>query len=129
MVVSTVGSKDRVVFRFGPNSGQPVRPAGRIRTARAPFTEMASGQTVKVRGKRFVEVAFSGLYLFDSYGRDAFQGALDRHPSKKSLRDIISIDSFEGHMTWILGYNGTGCVTLRTNRSAHTVTVEFAHAR
>ena len=117
--------KDQVIFKFGPDSGQPVSPRARLRAVKPPFTFVASGQPASVKGKRFVEVRFSGMYLFDAYGNDAFQGALDRHPKSNALRDVISIDSFEGHMTWIMGYNGDGCVTVRSNRAIHTVTVEF----
>jgi hypothetical protein len=86
---------------------------------------MSSGASVTVKGKHFVEVRFTGMYLFDSYGSDAFQGSLDRHPKGRALRDVVSIDSFEGHLTWIMGYNGDGCVTLRSSAATHTVTIDF----
>jgi hypothetical protein len=128
MKVSSVGATDRVVFTFGAKSGQPVTPHGRLRAVRPPFTEVASGKKVTVRGKRFVEVGFSGMYLFDRNGNDAFQGELDRHPKLTAVRDIISIDSFEGHMTWVVGYNGGGCVTIHSNRTARTLTIQFDHS-
>jgi hypothetical protein len=125
MEITTGAQQDQVVLRFGPDSGQPVTPHGRLRADRPPFTEMGSGAAVTVKGKHFVELRFTGMYLFDSYGNDAFQGALDRHPKGKALRDVISIDSFEGHLTWIMGYIGGGCVTLHSSRATHTVTIDF----
>ena len=120
-------TSDRVTFTFGPPAPEPTTPRGHLREVTPPIREGASGNEIKVDGQRFVEVKFDGLYLFDAAGNPAFKGSQDLHPNQAAIRQVVATEEFEGVFTWVVGFNGPGCVTLGGDSAARTVTLDVTH--
>jgi hypothetical protein len=126
--ITSSGGSDRIVFHFGPLSGEPLEPAGSIQSAQPPFTEGASSNTVDVSGDEFVQIRFEGMLIADAGGHETFSGSTDRNPNLPALRELVETDASEGVIVWIAGYNGGGCVHLAVSEKAGTVTVTIDHA-
>ena len=101
---------DRVVFTFGIRSTAPTRPALRIAEVQPPFSRGASGLPVVVEGRRFLDVRFDGLLLFDAAGTPALSGDRDLHPNGLAIREVVNLDESEGVSDWVLGLSSGGCV-------------------
>ena len=43
------------------------------------------------------------------------------------VEDWFQVGAFEGVITWVVGLNGSGCVTLASDQAARTVTLDVAH--
>ncbi|MFL5680976.1 MAG: hypothetical protein ACJ77B_10290 [Chloroflexota bacterium] len=126
--ISSGGGSDRIVFHFGPLSGEPLEPAGSIQTAHPPFTEGQSTNTVDVSGDDFVQIRFEGMLIADKNGHETFSGSTHRNPNLPALRELVETDASEGVVVWIAGYNGGGCVHVAVSEKGGTVTVTFEHA-
>jgi hypothetical protein len=126
--ISSSGGSDRIVFHFGPLSGEPLEPAGSIESAHPPFTEGQSTNTVDVSGDEFVQIRFEGMLIADASGHETFSGSTDRNPKLPALRELVETDASEGVIVWIAGYNGGGCVHVAVSEKAGTVTVTIDHA-
>ncbi len=125
--VSSGAGFDRIVFGFAERSAAPTDPRGTLRAATPPFIEDGRGEPVAVDGRRFVELRFDGMLLADEDGRAVYEGERELRPGLPAVEHAVSTGAFEGVITWIVGLNGSGCVTLTSDQVARTVTVDVAH--
>lgn len=103
---------DTITFVLGERSAAPTAPNGRLRAVTPPFSAGGSGLPVDVPGSRHVEIRLEGMFLYDDAGTPAYDGPRRFDPTGPVLRALASIDEFEGHSTWIAGFDGVGCVAL-----------------
>jgi hypothetical protein len=131
MVDATVTSTDDadiVTFVLGdPSSPSPPQgpSEGSIAIAEPPFVEGASGLPVEVDGRRVLELRFTGMTLGDEDLTPTYDGPFEFHPDLPALRSVIQREQFEGVISWYVGYDGPGCVTLASDQ--RSVTVVIAH--
>jgi len=102
---------DSVEFLFGPRSSAPTLPKGYLLEVRPPFAAGGSGLPIEVKGTRFVQVRFEGMYLYDDAGTATFTGTRDTLGTGP-VAEVVVIDESEGYSTWIIGIRGSGCVSL-----------------
>lgn len=105
-------SADRLILIFGPRGGT-VEPSLTLTPASPPFAMGGSGLPVQVAGSRFLQLRLDGMMIHDDLGRPTFTGARDQKLEAGLIREAIVVDEFEGVVAWIVGYDGSGCVTLR----------------
>lgn len=128
VVVGSAGSQDLVSFVFGDLSlpEPPQGPSeGALNAASPPFTHASSGLPVDVDGERVLEIRFTGMSLSDDLGRPTYDGELDLRPALPAVRTVVNVDLSEGHVSWLIGYDGEGCVTLSSD--ARSVTIAIDH--
>jgi hypothetical protein len=115
---------DQVLFVFGsPSSPAGVGSGtGLLEEAEPPFTEDGSGLPLEVPGERVVRVRFDGLLLFDESGTPT-------NPTDSPIlgsgivRAIVREGAFEGVESWLIGFDGPGCVTLGADDTGLTIVV------
>lgn len=128
VVVGSAGSQDLVTFVFGDLSlpEPPQGPSeGALSVATPPFTHASSGLPIDVDGQRVLEVRFTGMSLANDVGQPTYDGQLDFRPALPALRTVVNVDMSEGHVSWLIGYDGEGCVTLTSD--ARSVTIAIDH--
>ena len=127
--ISETAGADVVTFVFGEKSS-PAPPQGQsegsIQAAEPPFTEGASGLEIDIDAEHVVQVVFTGMTLVDEDGNPTYDGQLDFETALPSVKRVVNFDMFEGHNSWYIGYDGTGCVTLQS--APNEVSVVVAHA-
>lgn len=128
VVVGSGGSQDLVTFVFGDLSlpEPPQGPSeGTLDAANPPFTHASSGLPIDVDGERVLEVRFTGMSLSNDVGQPTYDGELDFRPALPAVRTVVNFDMSEGHVSWLIGYDGQGCVTLSSD--ARSVTIAIDH--
>lgn len=118
VTISTSASADLVTFEFG-NMSVPEPPQGAsegtLEAAVPPYTEAASGLPVEVTGEQVALVRFTGMSLMNDVGEPTYDGRLDFRPDLPALRSLVNYDMSEGVVGWYIGYDGGGCLTLRSD--------------
>lgn len=125
--IQSTATADLVTFVLGDRSSAPTNPTGKFSAIEPPFSQSGSGQAVDVPGAHHVEIRLEGILFSNDDGSDAYQGALRFEPHLAALQSLVNVDAFEGHFTWIAGYDGLGCVTLLPNPAPNTFVVSFGH--
>ncbi|MGK2850073.1 MAG: AMIN-like domain-containing (lipo)protein [Candidatus Limnocylindrales bacterium] len=128
VVVASAGSQDLVTFVFGDLSlpEPPQGPSeGELNVAIPPFTHASSGLPIDVDGEHVLEIRFTSMSLSNDLGQPTYDGDLDFRPALPALRTVVNFDMSEGHVSWLIGYDGQGCVTLSSD--ARSVTVAIDH--
>lgn len=128
VVIGSVGAQDLVTFEFGdPSLPEPPQgpSEGELNVATPPFTHASSGLPIEVDGERVLEVRFTGMSLSNDVGQPTYDGELDFRPALPALRTVVSNDLSEGHVSWLIGYDGEGCVKLSSD--ARSVTIAIDH--
>lgn len=127
VVVDTSGTADFVTFEFGDPS-LPAPPQGsshgELEAAVPPYTQGASGLPIEVDGDRVAIVRFTGMSIVADTGTPTYEGALDLRPDLPALRTVVNYDMFEGVVAWYIGFDGDGCVTLRSDPRSVTVVID-----
>jgi hypothetical protein len=125
--IETTPTADLVTFVFGEKSSAPLTPTGKLSAIEPPFSDGGSGQPVEVAGSHHVEIRLEGMLFQNDDGSDAYTGEFRYETAMPALQALVNVDAFEGHFTWIAGYDGLGCVTLLPNAPAGTLIVSFGH--
>jgi hypothetical protein len=114
---------DLVLFRFGPSAPTSTnQPIGRLEPASPPFTMDPSGLPLEVPGSRFARVRFSGLILYDEAGTPTLTGPDRLDPAGgAAVRAVVKEGEFEGVSSWIIGFDGTGCVAVSPGDAATSI--------
>jgi hypothetical protein len=124
--ISETPGADVVTFVFGEKSS-PAPPQGNsegaIQAAEPPYTEGASGLEIDIDAEHVVQVVFTGMTLVDEDGNLTYDGQLDFETALPSVKRVVNFDMFEGHNSWYIGYDGTGCVTLMSAPNEVSVVV------
>jgi hypothetical protein len=123
VAVVTGEAGDSVVFRFGPDAPTGTNaPVGRLEAASPPFTADPSGLPLDVPGTRFARVRFSGMVLYDDSGAPTFSGEDRIEPvGGAAVRAVLREGEFEGVSSWLIGFDGPGCVTVGIGDATTTV--------
>jgi hypothetical protein len=115
---------DQVLFVFG----SPSSPAGAgsgtglLEAAEPPFVQDGSGLPLDVLGERVVRVRFDGLLLYDEAG-------VPTNPTESpilgsgTIRSVVREGAFEGVESWLIGFDGPGCVSLGATDVGLTIVV------
>jgi hypothetical protein len=118
---------DRVTFVFG-NPSSPTPPQGPsdglLEIAEPPFVEGASGLPMDIDGERVVFVRFTGMTLVNDVGQPTYDGPTEFAPDGAVLRTVANSEQFEGVVSWYIGFDGPGCVTLSSDARSVTVSIE-----
>lgn len=128
VLVGSAGSQDVVTFVFGALSlpDPPQGPSeGELTVATPPFTHASSGLPIDVDGERVLQVRFTGMSLSNDVGQPTYEGNLDFRPALPALRTLVNADLSEGQVSWLIGYDGQGCVTVSSD--ARSVTIAIGH--
>jgi hypothetical protein len=123
VAVVTGDTGDSVVFRFGLDAPTGTnQPIGRLEAATPPFTADPSGLPLDVPGTRFARVRLSGLVLYDDAGTPTFTGSDRIEPvDAAAVRAVVREGDFEGVSSWLIGFDGPGCVTVGIGDATTTV--------
>lgn len=125
--IESTATADLVTFALGERSSAPTNPMGKLSAVEPPFSQSASGEAVDVPGAHHVEIRLEGILLSKDDGSSSYGGPYRFDPKLSALKALVNVDAFEGHFTWIAGYDGLGCVTLLPNPAPNTFTVSFGH--
>jgi hypothetical protein len=115
---------DRITFLFGPPSGNSANPTGELRPAVPPFSEAGSGAAVTIAGDRFVSIVFRGMTVSDEAGNAVYAGPMDLKPLAPAIQELRLLDNFEGHLGWVAGIRGPGCVRVTRLTAPDRILVE-----
>jgi hypothetical protein len=124
MAVESGLGVDRVTFTFGPPSGNSAAPTGELRPVAPPFAEGASGAPVTIAGDRFVSIVFRGMTVSDESGNAVYKGPMDLKPIAPAIQELRLLDNFEGHLGWVAGIRGPGCVRVTRLTAPDRILVE-----
>jgi hypothetical protein len=116
-------SGDLVLFHFGPDAPTGTNsPVGQLEEATPPFTLDPSGLPLEVPGSRWARVRFEGMTLYDESGTPTFTGSDRLDPAGgAAVRAVVQEGEFEGVSSWIIGFDGAGCVTVGIGDATTTV--------
>jgi hypothetical protein len=115
---------DRITFSFGPPSGTSAAPTGELRPVKPPFSEAGSGAPVTIAGDRFISIVFRGMVVADEAGNAVYRGPMDLQPIAPAIRQLRLLDNVEGHLGWVAGIRGQGCVRVIRLTGPDRVVVE-----
>jgi hypothetical protein len=124
MAVESGLGVDRVTFSFGTPSGNSSSPTGELRPVAPPFSEAGSGAPVTIAGDRFVSIVFRGMTVSDDAGNAVYAGPMDLKPIAPAIQELRLLDNFEGHLGWVAGIRGPGCVRVTRLTSPDRILVE-----
>lgn len=125
--VDSDGLTDRVTFTLGDPAGPFNDAEGRLRAVEPPFIEDGSGEEVEVLGEHHLELRLDAMSLFDDAGNPTFTSEGTLKPDMLTLRQVELTGAFEGIYSFIIGYDGGGCVTLTSEEAARTLTIAISH--
>lgn len=126
--IDTADGADIITFVLGePSSAAPPQGAseGSIGVAEPPFVGGASGLPLDVQGDRVLELRFTGMTLADDDGSPTYDGPDEFRPERTAVRSVVLREAFEGIVSWYIGYDGPGCVTLTS--AVGSVSVVIPH--
>lgn len=126
IVISESATADVVTFQFGNDSlpGPAGAPEGTLETAEPPFIQGGSGEPQEVIGEHVALVRFAGMSLANDVGQPVYQGETEFRPELPALRHVVNMEMFEGVVSWYIGYDGSGCVTLTSDGRNVSVAIE-----
>ncbi len=127
--ITSADGADIVTFVFGdPSSAAPPQGVseGSLDVAEPPFVGGASGLPLEVDGARVLEIRFSAMTLGDDDESPTYEGENAFRPDLPAVRSVVLREAFEGILSWYIGYDGPGCVTLSS--SGGTVSIVVAHS-
>lgn len=126
IVISESETSDIVTFQFGNESlpGPAGAPEGTLETAQPPFIQGGSGEPQEVLGEHVALVRFAGMSLANDVGQPVYEGQTEFRPDLPALRHVVNMEMFEGVVSWYVGYDGTGCVTLTSDGRNVSVAIE-----
>lgn len=120
---------DVVRFGFGPPTTQANGPAPgpsvRIAAAAPPFVADPSGLPLDVTGERVAAVRMQGMWLYDDAGIGTYGGPPRFDEPGPGLRSVVLAEAFEGYETWLIGFDGPGCLTVAA--TGGTLEIRIAH--
>lgn len=125
--VDSDGLTDRVTFTLGEPAFMLQNPTGTLRAVDPPFIEDGSGEEVPVLGEHHLELRMDPMSMFDEAGEPTFIGEGTIRPGMLSLKQVELTGAFEGIYFFVIGYDGSGCVTLSSDEATRTITIAIGH--
>lgn len=128
VVISSTATADIVTFVFGDDSlpGPPGAPEGTLGSAEPPFVEGASGEPIELEGEHVALIRFAGMSIVNDVGQPVYDGQLSFQPDTSTLRHVVNSEMFEGVVSWYIGYDGVGCLTLASDGRNVSVIIDHA---
>ena len=128
VVITSTATADIVTFVFGDDSlpGTAGAPEGTLGSAEPPFVEGASGEPIKLEGEHVALIRFAGMSIVNDVGQPVYDGQLSFQPDTSTLRHVVNSETFEGVVSWYIGYDGVGCLTLASDGRNVSVIIDDA---
>lgn len=115
---------DLLGFTLVTSPGSPVRPHLTVILAEPPFTFGGSGLPFAVAGTHHIRVKFEGMTHVDESQNLVYVGPDDLVGSGGPIRQVVLEEAFESYVTFIVGYDGEGCVALQVTPTLVTIAIE-----
>jgi len=115
---------DLLGFTLAASPGSPVRPRLTVNAVEPPFTYGGSGLPFDVAGAHHIRVRFEGMTHVDEDFKVVYVGPNDLAGSGGPVAQVVLEEAFEGYVTFIVGYDGDGCVALQVTPSLVTIAIE-----
>jgi hypothetical protein len=122
------GERDRITFRFAPESEAPEdAPLHFINFTDKLITD-GEGRPVRAEGEAFVVVSFQaiGVDLSGEQPVEVYTGPKRFTPDFGVLREAVHLGDFEGQVSWGLGLSRNSCFVLEAEHDH--ITLEFPAA-
>ncbi len=116
-------SGDLVGFVLDPNQGSPVRPRLTMQSVEPPFYEGASGLPLEIAGQHHVWLRFEGMLHIDDAGNLIYKGPRDQPGIGGPIRQVVLTEAYESYVSFIIGYDGPGCVAIAVQPSLVTIAI------
>lgn len=128
VVITSTATADTVTFVFGDDSlpGPAGAPEGTLGSAEPPFVEGASGEPIELEGEHVALIRFAGMSIANDVGQPVYDGQLSFQPDTSTLRHVVNSEMFEGVVSWYIGYDGVGCLTLASDGRNVSVIIDHA---
>ena len=123
VAVGSDGLTDVVTFTLGDPVDMILNPTGTIRPVEPPFTEDGSGEVVEILGEHHLELRLEPMSPFDAAGNPTFVGEGTITPDLLTLKQVELTGAFEGVYAFVIGYDGSGCVTLSSDEASRTIRI------
>ncbi|MEK6720333.1 MAG: hypothetical protein AABZ33_06630 [Chloroflexota bacterium] len=114
---------DLVGFILVPSPGSPLRPRLTVSSVEPPFSEGASGLPLEVAGEHHILVRFEGMLHVDDAGVLVYVGPRDQPGIGGPVRQVLLTEAFESYVSFIVGYDGDGCVALSVQPTLITIAI------
>lgn len=114
---------DLVGFVLVPSPGSPLRPRLTITSVEPPFSEHPRGLPLEVAGEHHILVRFEGMLHVDDAGVPVYVGPRDQQGIGGPVRQILLTEAFESYVSFIVGYDGDGCVALSVQPTLITIAI------
>lgn len=115
---------DLLGFTLDPSPGSIIRPQLRITAVEPPFTQGGSGLPFDVAGEHHLQVTFEGMAHVDPAGNIVYVGPNDLPGIGGPVAQVVLGEAFESYVTFIVGYDGDGCVALQVTPTRVTIAIE-----
>jgi len=115
---------DLLGFTFAASPGSPVRPHLTVTAVEPPFMYGGSGLPFDVAGAHHIRVKYEGMSHVDASGNLVYVGPSDLAGIGGPIAQVVLEEAFEGYVTFIVGYDGDGCVALQVTPSLVTIAIE-----
>lgn len=128
VVITSTATADIVTFVFGDDSlpGPAGAPEGTLGSAEPPFVAGASGEPIELEGEHVALIRFAGMSIVNDVGQPVYDGQLSFQPDTSTLRHVVNSEMFEGVVSWYIGYDGVGCLTLASDGRNVSVIIDHA---
>lgn len=115
---------DLLGFTLVASPSSPVRPQLTVKAVEPPFTYGGSGLPFDVAGAHHIRVKFEGMTHVDEDFNVVYVGPDDLAGSGGPVAQVVLEEAFEGYVTFIVGYDGEGCVALQVTPTLVTIAIE-----
>lgn len=116
---------DLVGFILVPSPGSPMRPRLTVSSVEPPFSEEADGtrSPLEIAGEHHIVLRFEGMLHVDDAGVLVYVGPRDQQGIGGPVRQILLTEDFESYVSFVVGYDGDGCVALSVQPTLITIAI------
>ena len=115
---------DLVGFVLDPSPGSPIRPRLTVSAVEPPFVADDSGLPLEIAGEHHVWLSFEGMVHVDDAGNIVYGGPRTQPGIGGPVQQVELTEAFESYVSFIVGYDGEGCVGLQVTPTLITVAIE-----
>lgn len=114
---------DLVGFILVPSPGSPLRPRLTVSSVQPPFSDVVRGLPLQIAGEHHILVRFEGMLHVDDAEVLVYVGPRDQQGIGGPVRQILLTEAFESYVSFIVGYDGDGCVALSVQPTLITIAI------
>jgi hypothetical protein len=81
---------------------------------------------LEVPGDQHVRVHLTNMKIVADAGAPLYDGPTAITSDSPPIASVIQEEAFEGVVSWLIGYDGDGCVTVETDSDGRALTVSIA---